>query len=159
MEDHCYETSFKTNEILKIVLLLPGVILLSKSTHLLWCCGYSRLIATLKAGFYNHLSQITQVIFRVSKKSQFVCLCRYKFCKCGPRFNEENTRHSPSFLACRPCYMQCGRARGQGERAEQAVQVSTSAFVSLSTGDRLSVAFCNPDAFLRRDPIWAGVLL
>lgn len=97
--------------------------------------------------------------FQGLQKSQFVSLCRYKFCKLGPRFNEENTRHSPSFLACRACSVQSGRGRGQGERADQSVQVSTSAFVYLFTGDRLSAAFCNPDAFLRRDPIWAGVLL
>lgn len=125
-------------------------------THLLWSCGYSRLIATFKAGFYNHLSQITQVIFWVSKKPQFICLCRRQTCKCGSRFNEENTRYSTSFLACRACYGQSGRTRVQGERADQSVQVSTSAFVYLSTGDRLGVAFCNPDAFLRRDPIWAA---
>lgn len=127
--------------------------------HLLWSYGYSRLLATFKAGFYNHWSQITQVIFRVSKTPQFVCLCRCQICKCGSRFNEENTRYSPSFLACRACFGQSGRTRGQGERADQSVQVSTSAFVYLSTRDRLSVASCNPDAFLRIDPIWAGVLL
>lgn len=39
------------------------------------------------------------------------------------------------------------------------MQVSTFASVYLSTGDRLSAAFRNPDAILRENPIWAGVLL
>lgn len=47
----------------------------------------------------------------------------------------------------------------EGRDRDQSVQVSTFASVYLSTGDRLSAAFHNPDAILRENPIWAGVLL
>lgn len=87
------------------------------------------------------------------KKTQFCCLYRCQFCKCGHRFYGGNTRNAPNSsrlkVAGRWARFGWGRLpwlEGRGSRADQPVHSNILASVYLSTVGRLSAAFHNPDS-------------
>lgn len=104
-------------------------------------------MATFKAGFYNRLCQITQIIFRVSKKPNLFVFADANFANVVPDLMRKIPSTYQVFLASRAVMDSLAGTEGR-----PFCEVNTFAFFYLSTGDRLSAAFCNPDAFLRGIP-------